>query len=107
MLKRYQVMINDWLADAIKSVSEKYDISFSETIRIAMCIQFMQGISKTHPKYKSEKIDIDAEINELIKVRLKNETLNSEALHKFFSDLYFETRKAIEFWEAQEKKQKK
>ena len=47
---------------------------------------------------------IDTKINEIVKKRAKNESLDPEDLHKFFSDIYFETRKILEFWSTQEQK---
>ncbi len=105
MLKRYQVLLNEWLADGIKFVSQKYDISFSEVIRVILCLEFIQGTSLAYPKYKTK--DIDTRIKKIIKGRGKNEPLNSETMHKFFSDIYFETRKALEFMMAQQEKPKK
>ncbi|MFC1704287.1 hypothetical protein ACFL1E_05875 [Candidatus Omnitrophota bacterium] len=105
MLKRYQILLNDWLADHIRAASEKYDISFSETTRLALCLQFMQLVNKVYPKYKPKVTE--AEITNLILKRNKSKVIESDKQHKLFSKIYFETRKALEFWATQEKKKKR
>ncbi len=37
MLKRYQVLLPDWLEDYVKLLADKYDLSFSEIIRTIIC----------------------------------------------------------------------
>ena len=105
MLKRYQVLLNDWLADGIKAVANKYDISFSEVLRVALCVQMTEAFSRINPKYKSKKIG--KFVDDILKKRNKGEHLDSETLHKFFSDVYFEARKALEWWEEEEAKNNK
>ena len=94
-LLRYQVLLNDWLADHIKGVSEMYDISFSETIRGALCLAYLDLIAKGHPPYKPR-------IEELYKRALLKkgnyEKVGREQFHKDLSKLYFEAHKAIEFF---------
>jgi len=41
VLKRYQVLLSDWLEDYIKFLSDKYDVSTSELIRIQLCIAIL------------------------------------------------------------------
>ena len=52
MLKRYQVLLEDFIADYAKYNAEKYDISFSEAIRLALCIQYGNWIAANHPQVK-------------------------------------------------------
>ena len=47
MLKRYQVLLDDWLADTIKALADKYVISFSELIKVILCLETMQLLKKT------------------------------------------------------------
>jgi len=105
MLKRYQVLLNDWLANGIKDIAKKYDISFSEVLRVALCIQVTESLARVNPKFKSKKTE--KFVDDIIKKRNKGENLDSETLHKFFSDVYFEARKSIEAWKEEETKQKK
>ena len=105
MLKRYQVLLNDWLADGIKSVASKYDISFSEVLRIALCVQMTESLARVNPKYKSAKMR--SFVEDILKKRNRGENLDSETLHKFFSNIYFEARKALESWAEEETKNNK
>lgn len=105
MLKRYQVLLDDWLANHLKAISEKYDISFSETIRIALCLQVIKLINLAHPsKYSADK---GRGLSKLVVKRNRKKSIELEEWHKFVSYLYFETRKAIEYWTDKEKRLKK
>jgi len=104
MLKRYQVLLNGWLADHLKEVAEKYDLSFSEIIRVSLCMIAGENISQKYPQHKFP--DLRAKMKTFIKQRDKKGTVDPEEFHRFLSKLYFETRKAIESWEAEEGKRK-
>lgn len=41
MLKRYQVLLPDWMEEYIKYLVDKYDLSFSEVIRGEICIAIL------------------------------------------------------------------
>ena len=104
MLKRYQVLLPDWLEDYHKLLVDRYDLSFSEVLRIALCIEVLTMVPLLCPEYKP---GITAEeISKLIKKKLK-ETMDQDELHKFMSKIYFEARKAVEYRLAKEKKQEK
>jgi len=104
VLKRYQVLLPDWLEDYIKYLADKYDLSFSEVIRVELCIAIINTISKLHPDYK---LGITPEkILEMIKKDVQ-ENMERDEEHRILSKIYFETRKAIEHRFSQEKKQKK
>jgi hypothetical protein len=105
MLKRYQILLPEWQANHYKLVSRKYDVSFSEMVRMALCIDIIAATHANLPKYK---IDIDE--NRLKKMMKKRELVGAvqiEEFHSFLSKLYFETRKAAECWVEQENKIKK
>ncbi len=102
MLKRYQVLLNDWLADHMKKVADKYDLSFSEILRASLCLQALKNISEICPKCK--EADMNKLMRQIIKKKTQTNGLDPEDMHKFLSDLYFETRKAIECWEKELKK---
>lgn len=53
MLKRYQVLLPDWMEDYIKFLVERHDVSFSEIIRAELCFSFLNTIIKLCPEYKS------------------------------------------------------
>jgi len=93
MLKRYQVLLNDWLADFLKLIAEGEDVSFSEMIRLNLCAHVGEMVTRFIPGYKF-KYTSDEVYNYLM--RLAEEDNPEEEAHKYASDLYFETRKAVE-----------
>ena len=103
MLKRYQVLINDWLADYIKLLSKKYDASFSEVVRLSLCMEYAYTISLSYPKYKT-KINHKKTLNQLKKLMRTKKFL--EGHHEVISRTYFEARKAIEFASKEESKRR-
>ena len=104
MLKRYQVLLTDWLAEYARFVSEEFDISFSEAVRILMCIGTLQAIKELSPKYKN-KITVKHIVGTIRGE--KDSKQREEITHKLISQAYFETRKAIEFRLTELKKLKR
>jgi hypothetical protein len=104
MLKRYQVILEDWLADHIKQMADHYDMSFSESIRAALCLAYIDLIAQAYPKFKP---NINREKAKKA-IRAGNyDMMGMEDFHKRLSKLYFEARKAIDFyWNIQEKNKK-
>ena len=49
MLKRYQVLLPDWLEDYIKIGVKSYGFSFSELIRLEICLSILTQIPAIHP----------------------------------------------------------
>jgi hypothetical protein len=104
VLKRYQVLLPDWLEDYLTILVDRYDLSFSEVIRIALCIEILTIVPLLYPEFKPE---IDAKkISKLIERKAENE-IDQDEIHRFMSKIYFEARKAVEYRFVQEKKQKK
>ena len=104
MLKRYQVLLPDWLGDYIKLLVDKYDLSFSEVIRVEICMAILSTVSGMFPEYK---LGITPkEIYNLINKQAEKEIEREEA-YQILSKIYFETRKAIEYRSSKEKIQKK
>jgi len=104
MLKRYQVLLPDWLEDYVKLISDKYDLSFSEVIRTMICNWILTAMPNIYPELKLEISPED--IYEMIKSEAQD-NMEREDIHRGLSKIYFETRKAVEYRMAQEKKQKK
>ena len=104
MLKRYQVLLPDWLEGYIKYLVDKYNLSFSEVIRAEICISTICKICKLYPNYK---LGITPE--EILDMVKKDDQKNMERDegHRILSKIYFETRKAIEHRFNEEKKRKK
>ncbi|MCP4653559.1 MAG: hypothetical protein GY858_09310 [Candidatus Omnitrophica bacterium] len=101
MLKREQILMTDWLSEWFHHCAKKYDISYSELIRITLCLQVGEWVSKEYPEYEFDFSErkMTKEFNKLLKTKRFE-----EELHRSFSKLYFEARKAVDFLEAQEKK---
>lgn len=104
MLKRYQVLLPDWLEDYIKYFSEKYALSLSEIIRAEICISILASVSYVFPDYQSglSFADVLKKINED-----EQKGIRKEKPHRILSALYFEARKAAEFRIEKENKRKK
>ncbi len=101
---RYQVLLDDWLADYIKFLTEKFDLSTSSVIRTNICVAILYTTQLLYPEFKhtiSEK-----ELRELATKEAKDELEEAE-LHRMLSKVIFEARKAVEFRLAKEKKLKK
>jgi len=95
MLKRYQVLLPDWLEDYLKWGVDKYRVSFSEIIRLEVCFAVLATITELHPEYKPGITfqDIMARIKSFSGERDNQK----EDEQSFISKLYFETRKAVEY----------
>ena len=101
MLKRYQVLLPDWLEDYIKHLVDKYDMSFSEVIRAEICYSILSGVASVYPDYK---LGITAqEISKLSK-NYNQDKIERDEMHRVLSKIYFETRKAVEFRLDKERK---
>ncbi len=98
MLKRYQILLDEWLADFLKERAELHDISFSEAIRLGLCIYYGSMISEMYPEYK-----FDFSPKKLVPMMKKNSDMNSseEIMSKVISDIYYETRKAMDYYREQ------
>ncbi|NIO19800.1 MAG: hypothetical protein GTN76_03430 [Candidatus Aenigmarchaeota archaeon] len=104
MLKRYQVLLPDWLDDYIKFLVDKYDLSFSEVIRMELCIAILNMVPHLFPELKPDMSGKD--ISNYVKQNLEAE-LEQEEIHRLMSKVYFEARKAVEYRLAREKKKQK
>ncbi|RKY31417.1 MAG: hypothetical protein DRP74_04955 [Candidatus Omnitrophota bacterium] len=106
MLKRYQVLLSDWIADYIKFCAEKYDWSFSEALRLILSVEIVSWVSSVYPEYKP-KFD-SKELAKMGKDYMKRAPGKlEEEFHKWISLIYFEARKATEFFIAQDNRKKK
>jgi hypothetical protein len=93
VLKKYQVLIPEWLEEYIIFLSEKYDLSFSEIIRSEVCFSILCTVTHTFPDFKPSLKP--SELLELMKERLQS-SIEGEELHRLLSKIYFEARKAVE-----------
>jgi ABC-type polysaccharide transport system permease subunit len=104
VLKRYQVLLPDWLEDYIKFLVEKYGLSFSEVIRVKICLSVLSAVANLYPEIK-----LGITLNEITEMEKNNvqDTIKKDEMHRLLSKIYFETRKAAEHRLAKERKQKK
>jgi hypothetical protein len=93
-LKRYQVMLSDWMGDYVKFVAERYDLTTSDVIRGHMCFGFLYAISMMYPEFKS---DLESKKFAELPKKVDNANLDIEELHKLTSKIIFEARKAVEY----------
>ena len=100
MQKRYQVLIPDWLEEYIKWGVKKFDLSFSELIRLEICLAVITYISALYPDYKPgfSMKDFTAGVS-----MFEEGKMSREDLEKAISTIYFEARKAIEHRFSKEK----
>jgi hypothetical protein len=104
MLKRHQVLLEDWQVEYIQTIAQVYDISLSEALRIIFSIGTIYTISSVHPEYKS------GATKEKIKLAMKECASNKipiDKKHSWVSALYFEGRKSAEYRMAKLRKQAK
>ena len=104
MLKRYQVLINDWLADYLKDVAKLYGISYSEALRLASCLYAGEMANELYPEYKYPFTK--KKLKDIMRA-YKEEKLSKKDLAKVMSQIYFESRKALEFMTEKRKADKK
>ncbi|NIM59891.1 MAG: hypothetical protein GTO16_13285 [Candidatus Aminicenantes bacterium] len=103
MLRRYQVLLGDWIEDYIKYVIEKYDISSSSVIRIHMALGIIFIRTIINPEYKLNfgNKEFQESAN-----RASRGELDEAEVHKFMSRILFEARKVVESRLAEVAKQK-
>jgi hypothetical protein len=104
MLKRYQVIINEWLADALKETAKEHNLSFSEVLRLAACLYAGGLIKELHPEYP---FPFDSKKIKEIMTKHTEGKISSKEIEKTLSEIYFETRKALEFSKTKKTDKKK
>ena len=102
MLKRYQVLLPDWLEDYIIQIAKLFDLSFSEIIRLEICFSILSSTKSFYPKFK-----MGITPKEILESAHSHKGAEEEEKHRYMSKIYFETRKAVEHRLPILKKQKK
>jgi len=94
MLKRCQVLLDDWQEEYIKDAAERYDLSFSEVVRIFLSQGFIQAVRQLNPEYKTGMT-----LKQFTKMATTRGRPSSpiEEQRKFIGEIYFEARKAVEY----------
>ena len=104
MYKRCQILLSDWQEEYIRNVTKRYDLSFSEALRVILSAGAIYLISTVHPEYRNSVSKKD--IAEMLKASEDPRTPDEEK-HKFIAKAYFEARKAVEYKLDKVKKRKK
>jgi hypothetical protein len=92
MLKRYQVLLPDWLENYLTQIAELFDLSLSEIIRLEICFSILSSTKSLYPKYK-----MGITPKEILESAQDRKEREEEEKHRIFSKIYFETRKAAEY----------
>ena len=101
MLVRQQVLLPDWLIEHFKFIADRYNISFSEMIRIGMCMHLGNLFPELFPDYKC---DISSEeLADTLKSLSENEE-NREQFEALKSKIFLEARKAVKYRSEQKEK---
>jgi hypothetical protein len=103
-VKRYQVLLPDWLEENIKYYVEKYGLSFSEGLRAEIYYAILTSVPKQFPEYKPG-ISSD-ELHGMIQ-KTSDKELTKEQINRLLSRVYFEARKAVEYRLSKEKEREK
>lgn len=94
MLKRYQVLLPDWLGNYLQYIVDKHDVSFSEAIRLEVCFAVLSSVTNLYPEYKPGMTP--REFLESYKKEAQS-GMNLAEMRKIMSNIYFEARKAAEY----------
>jgi hypothetical protein len=94
MLKRHQVLLEDWQIQYLQAVAEAHDISVSEALRVIFSMGTICAVEAIHPEYKSAVPLL--EIAKMMK-KTNQRPFSMDYVHKMISTIYFEARKAVEF----------
>ncbi|HOX54229.1 MAG: hypothetical protein PHI86_00555 [Candidatus Omnitrophica bacterium] len=101
MLKRNQILLQDWQEEYLKFASQNYDISISEAARILINVGAISCICALFPKYKPK---VSTKTIAEHSRQLERGKLSEQKFYKMISTIAFEARKATEFRMAQNKK---
>ncbi len=104
MLKRFQILLEDWQEEYLRFISERYDVSFSESTRMVLCVGMMETVRQLCPEYKPG-ITVKEAAGKMAKT--DKGKAREETFHSLLSKMYFEGRKAAEIRLSQGKKEKK
>jgi hypothetical protein len=94
MLKRHQVLLEDWQVEYMKNIAEYYDISLSESLRLLVSLGSLNIVSMANPEYRM------GVTRKAIEDGIKNfgqPAGNKAKKYQDLSQLYFEARKAAEY----------
>jgi hypothetical protein len=103
-MKSYQVLLPRWLERPIKKRVDQLEVSFSEVLRVQICLAVLAFQNVLFPEYKAS-VELESFL-EAIKEFIQNDHEKEEILD-LYSDIYYETRKALEYREKRERRSEK
>jgi len=103
-MNSYQVLLPQWLEKHVRKRANLLDLSFSEVIRLQICISILAFQNIRFPEYKTD-LSLKYISNSYKKIA-ESDIERDEILH-FCSEMYFETRKALEYRDKKDKEVKK
>lgn len=103
-MKSYQVLLPRWLERPIKKRVDLMGVSFSEVIRVQICLAVLAIQNTLYPQYKPG-IKLEFFLKAITEFFDGNH--EKDEILELYSDIYFETRKALEYREKQENKSEK
>ena len=93
MLKRMQILLEDWQVEYAMRAAKRFDFSLSEVVRILVSEAIMSILFSLEP---NKKIGISQKQLTKMKRQVLNSKSTSEERHRIISRVYFEARKAAE-----------
>jgi len=103
-MKSYQVLLPHWLERYVKKRADLLELGFSEIIRLQICIAILAFQNIRFPEYKTGMSL--KHISDSYKKIAESDFERDEVLH-LCSEIYFETRKALEYRDKKDKEVKK
>lgn len=90
MRRKVQAVLPLWMEEFLERQAEKYDLTLSESIRIAISIAIICHADHKYSDFKSnlEKVGIPEGAMDMV---------DDPEAKRILSDIYFEARKAVEF----------
>ena len=99
-MKSYQVLLPRWLERPVKKRVDQLELSFSEVLRVQVCLAVLAFQKVLYPEYKPGK-ELEYYLNVLKEFIYGNP--EKDEILELYSDIYFEARKALDYREKQEK----
>ena len=93
MLKRCQILLDEWQVEHLKRSVEALDFSFSEVVRIFVSEAILSILFSIEP---DKKIGITLDELTALKKKVLDPETTQEERHQLISKVYFEARKASE-----------
>jgi len=103
-MKSYQVLLPRWLERPVKKRVDLLEVSFSEVLRVQICISILSLQNVLFPEYKPG-LKLEYILNSIKELFDGNHEKGE--IFDLYSDIYYETRKALEYREKQEQKANK